>query len=153
MEGFSEVSDKRKCKVMTEKDLLGIAQNLGSGWQQLATELGLKQAQIEQQAEQGGANVVDKIHGCLIKWKQKSGQQATFQVMVDALKRVENSCTFDWELIAEVVIGEADNPDAGVHSRTQAQGVDMTCDTGESGPSGDQASCKNPPGDDLDNLC
>ena len=65
-----------------------VAREITSDWKMLARFLGLEYCVIEEIDRYGYAKYKEKAHQALRKWQRKSGENATKQVLIDALEDV-----------------------------------------------------------------
>ncbi|XP_041377318.1 uncharacterized protein LOC121389731 [Gigantopelta aegis] len=102
---YNEIAEKKKQQKLSEQELGRLVQCLGYGWELLAIELGIPQAQIEQAKM---ANMSPHVHmfNVFNKWKQRQGGNAKLIVFLNALNSIKDKCTIDWDLTKRVVLGE-----------------------------------------------
>eukprot|EP00118_Oscarella_pearsei_P021036 m.233770 g.233770 ORF g.233770 m.233770 type:complete len:1538 (+) comp40099_c0_seq4:96-4709(+) len=73
----------------TDKSLKRFARRLGPAWQDLATELGLEQTEIDTIKCDYSDDTAKQGYHALRKWKQKEGPQATREEVIKALKELK----------------------------------------------------------------
>ncbi|XP_052801203.1 uncharacterized protein LOC128231953 isoform X2 [Mya arenaria] len=84
-------------KVPSERELVTIAQTIGSGWQLLATMLGVKKPAVER-IILDNLKSLDQIRSMLQHWKQEKAHNATFRALLSEIKKCPN-VTIDLEEI------------------------------------------------------
>ncbi|XP_059159299.1 death domain-containing protein CRADD-like isoform X1 [Physella acuta] len=96
---FDELPDSTKNKILSEIDASRLATILGNNWESVLYNLGFRKAQIDQEFQSNGSNAQRTISNTLIKWKQRSGRNATFNNLIKIFRESEknNNAHIDWE--------------------------------------------------------
>ncbi|KAI8511703.1 Slit 2 protein [Branchiostoma belcheri] len=75
-------------KVVTERQLRALSENLGMEWEQLSTELGFTNAQLWQFKEDNPRNVRQAMFEMLNKWRRNHRREATIGRLVRHMRNV-----------------------------------------------------------------
>ncbi|XP_059159282.1 uncharacterized protein LOC131943276 [Physella acuta] len=95
---FTAIAEIKSNKI-TDADAVRLVRCLGTGWQSVMLILGFTKAEIELELENVGHNITRAIPNLFIKWRQKQGNNATFENLRKALKDAEElgDAPIDWD--------------------------------------------------------
>jgi len=71
-------------------EIAGIMKDLGSGWEELATELELGEANVRKIRKENKTDR-EKAYSVLTMWTDKEGEDATLERLVDTLEKIAES--------------------------------------------------------------
>ena len=71
-------------------EIAGIMEDLGSGWEELATELELGEANVRKIRKENKTDR-EKAYSVLTMWTDKEGEDATLERLVDTLEKIAES--------------------------------------------------------------
>ncbi|KAI8503488.1 hypothetical protein Bbelb_184590 [Branchiostoma belcheri] len=78
-------ADKTSSRV-TEQQLNKLAGNLGSEWENLTIQLGMKKADVDRFKAESPYNLRSQIFSMFVAWKAKTGKDATVEKLVSELR-------------------------------------------------------------------
>lgn len=83
----------------SEKDLAGIAQAIGHGWELLGPALGVNTSTVEQIKMDHRFSTIEQIYYMFVEWKRNAGRKATF---ANLFKELQNtSAMVNWDHIEQ----------------------------------------------------
>jgi len=77
-------------KAFTLLEIVGMMEDLQSGWKELATSLELGEANLRKIKEENKRDL-EKAYAVLTMWTDKEGEDATVERLIDTLEKIAKS--------------------------------------------------------------
>ncbi|XP_025107108.1 death domain-containing protein CRADD-like isoform X2 [Pomacea canaliculata] len=101
---IEQLPENTKNQCITDQIASKLSGAMGAGWEHVFLNLGLTQVNIEQIKMSNPYSATTQIANLFIKWKQREARNGTLIRVLEALKRVNNQCSIEWETVKKMAL-------------------------------------------------